>query len=144
MRTCPYHSCILCDCGKIEIDGSKWESVMRNVVNILLLASVLLGIPMMADTPWGLIFVLGPLMVWSANFFVLVNKSLWASLVLLGGVAYFQWQLALGMLILVAIVRALIKARREGVDLRGSKSKTIDGVNGPLSIDLVEKARWGE
>ena len=117
---------------------------MRNVVNILLLASVLLGIPMMADTPWGLVFVLGPLMVWSANFFVLVNKSLWASLVLLGGVAYFQWQLALGMLILVAIVRALIKARREGVDLRGSKSKTIDGVNGPLSSDLVEKARWGE
>lgn len=49
---------------------------MRNVVNILLLASVLLGIPMMADTPWGLVFVLGPLMVWSANFFVLVNKSL--------------------------------------------------------------------
>ena len=46
--------------------------------------------------------------------------------------------------VLVAIVRALIKARREGVDLRGSKSKTIDGVNGPLSIDLVEKARWGE
>ena len=109
---------------------------MRNVVNILLLASVLLGIPMMADTPWGLVFVLGPLMVWSANFFVLVNKSLWASLVLLGGVAYFQWQLALGMLILVAIVRALIKARREGVDLRGSKSKTIDGVNGPLSNEL--------
>ncbi|ABO92363.1 conserved hypothetical protein (plasmid) [Aeromonas salmonicida subsp. salmonicida A449] len=144
MRTCLYHGCILCDCGKIEIDGSKRESVMRNVVNILLLASVLLGIPMMADTPWGLVFVLGPLMVWSANFFVLVNKSLWASLVLLGGVAYFQWQLALGMLILVAIVRALIKARREGVDLRGSKSKTIDGVNGPLSIDLVEKARWGE
>ena len=78
MRTCLYHGCILCACGKIEIDGSKRESVMRNVVNILLLASVLLGIPMMADTPWGLVFVLGPLMVWSANFFVLVNKSLWA------------------------------------------------------------------
>ncbi|POV89978.1 hypothetical protein C3418_14985 [Aeromonas sp. ASNIH8] len=37
MRTCLYHGCILCDCGKIEIDGSKRESVMRNVVNILLL-----------------------------------------------------------------------------------------------------------
>lgn len=117
---------------------------MRNAVNLLLFASVLLGIPMMADTPWGWVFVLGPLAVWSASFILLVNKSIWATLVLLGGMAYFQWQLALGMLILVAIVRVIIKARREGVSLSGSKSKTIDGVNGPLSIDLVEKARWGE
>lgn len=117
---------------------------MRNVVNILLLASVLLGIPMMADTPWGLVFVLGPLMVWSANFFVLVNKSLWASLVLLGGVAYFQWQIALAMLVLLAIVSAIKKTRSKGVVLRGSSRDSIDGVYGPTSIDAAERARWGK
>lgn len=117
---------------------------MRHIVNILLLASVLLGIPMMADTPWGLAFVLGPFVVWGGGFLVLVHKSLWASLVLLGGIAYFQWQVALVMLVLIAVVRVIRKARSEGVDLSCSEPDTIDGVHGPLSIDLTEKARWGE
>lgn len=117
---------------------------MKHAVNILLLASVLLGIPMMADTPWGMAFVFGPFVVWLAWFFVLVHKSLWASLVLLGGVAYFQWQVALAMLVLFAIVRAGKKARREGVDLGGSTPDTIDGVYGPTSMDAAERARWGK
>ena len=84
---------------------------MKHAVNILLLASVLLGIPMMADT-LGDGFVLGPFVVWGAKFFVLVHKSLWASLVLLGGVAYFQWQVALAMLVLIAIVHAIKRRKR--------------------------------
>lgn len=117
---------------------------MKHVVNILLLASVLLGIPMMTDTPWGMAFVLGPFVVWGAKFFVLVHKSLWASLVLLGGVAYFQWQVALAMLVMIVIVHVIKKARSEGADLQGSKPNTIDGVYGPTSIDVTERARWGK
>lgn len=116
---------------------------MRKMVNILLLASVLLGIPMMADTPWGMAFVLGPFVVWGGMFCALVHKSLWASLVLLGGVAYFQWQIALAMLVLLAIVSAIKKTRSKGVVLRGSSRDSIDGVYGPTSIDAAERARWG-
>ena len=36
------------------------------------------------------------------------------------------------------------KARSEGVDLQGSKPNTIDGVYGPTSIDVTERARWGK
>ena len=55
--------------------------------------------------------MLGPLAVWSASFILLVNKSIWATLVLLGGMAYFQWQVALAILVLIAVVRAI--KRRE-------------------------------
>lgn len=98
----------------------------------------------MADTPWGWVFVLGPLAVWSASFILLVNKSIWATLVLLGGMAYFQWQVALAILVLIAVVRAIKKARSEGVNLQGSKPDTIDGAYGPTSIDAAERARWGK
>lgn len=101
---------------------------------------------MMADTPWGMVFVLGPFVVWGAMFFVLVHKSLWASLVLLGGVAYFQWQVALAMLVLIAVFRAIkiVRSRSESAGLQGSELDTIDGVYGPTSIDVSERARWGK
>lgn len=37
---------------------------MKHVVNILLLGVVLLGVAMMADTPWGLGVALAPFAVW--------------------------------------------------------------------------------
>lgn len=117
---------------------------MRHVINIFLLASVLLGLPMMANTPWGLAFVLGPFVVWGVRFLVMVQKSLLVSLILLGGIAYFQWQVALALLVLTAMVRAIQKADREGVDLRPSRPDTIDGLYGPSSVDAAERARWGK
>uniref|UniRef100_UPI0036D960F1 permease n=1 Tax=Photorhabdus sp. RM322S TaxID=3342825 RepID=UPI0036D960F1 len=68
---------------------------MKHVVNILLLGMVLLGIAMMADTPWGLGVALAPFAVWGTRFMFLIHRSLWAAVVFWGGVAYFQWQVAL-------------------------------------------------
>ncbi len=58
---------------------------MKHVVNILLLGMVLLGIAMMADTPWGLGVALAPFGVWGARFLFLVHKSLWAAVIFWGG-----------------------------------------------------------
>lgn len=57
---------------------------MKHVVNILLLGMVLLGIAMMADTPWGLGVALAPFGVWGARFLFLVHKSLWAAVIFWG------------------------------------------------------------
>ena len=88
---------------------------MKHVVNILLLGMVLLGIAMMADTPWGLGVALAPFAVWGARFLFLVHRSLWAAVIFWGGIAYFQWQVAL-------VVGALFGQRALSV-LRGQHIK---------------------
>ncbi|ASK03631.1 permease [Salmonella enterica subsp. enterica serovar 4,[5],12:i:-] len=70
---------------------------MKHVVNILLLGVVLLGVAMMADTPWGLGVALAPFAVWGARFLFFIHRSIWAAVIFWGGIAYFQWQVALAV-----------------------------------------------
>lgn len=97
---------------------------MKHVVNILLLGMVLLGIAMMADTPWGLGVALAPFGVWGARFLFLVHKSLWAAVIFWGGIAYFQWQVALvvGALFgLTCFIRVARSAYKEAPPTRRRK-----------------------
>lgn len=100
---------------------------MKHVVNILLLGMVLLGIAMMADTPWGLGMALAPFGVWGARFLFLVHRSLWAAVIFWGGIAYFQWQVALvvGALFgLTCFIRAARSAYKEAPPTRRRKKQT--------------------
>lgn len=54
---------------------------MKHVVNILLLGVVLLGVAMMADTPWGLGVALAPFAVWGARFLFFIHRSIWAAVI---------------------------------------------------------------
>ncbi|MEZ6813165.1 hypothetical protein ABVN74_01600 [Escherichia coli] len=101
---------------------------MKHVVNILLLGMVLLGIAMMADTPWGLGVALAPFGVWGARFLFLVHKSLWAAVIFWGGIAYFQWQVALvvGALFgLTCFIRVARSAYKEAPPTRRRKNKLV-------------------
>ncbi|WP_445286332.1 hypothetical protein [Xenorhabdus sp. NBAII XenSa04] len=85
---------------------------------------VLLGIAMMADTPWGLGVALAPFAVWGSRFLFLIHRSLWAAVVFWGGVAYFQWYVALAVGVLfglICFIRAARLAYKEALPTRRRK-----------------------
>jgi hypothetical protein len=97
---------------------------MKHVVNIFLLGVVLLGIAMMADTSWGLAVALAPFAVWGARFLFFIHRSLWAAVIFWGGIAYFQWQVALAVGALFGLtwfIRAARSAYKEAPPTRRRK-----------------------
>jgi hypothetical protein len=120
---------------------------MKNVVNILLLGMVLLGITMMADTPWGLGVALAPFAVWGARFLFLVHRSLWAAVIFWVGIAYFQWQVALlvgALFVLTWFIRAARLAYKETLPTQRRK-RHDDGFDGgfPDSYDYDQRYHIG-
>ncbi|MEQ1965613.1 permease [Xenorhabdus nematophila] len=116
---------------------------MKHVINILLLGMVLLGIAMMADTPWGLGVALAPFAVWGARFLFFIHKSLWAAVVFWGGIAYFQWQVALAVGALFGmtwLVRSARSAYKEAPPTR-RKKKNAGGFQD--SYDFEQKYHIG-
>ncbi|MCL1088656.1 permease [Shewanella profunda] len=110
---------------------------MKYVVNILLLGMVLLGIAMMTDTPWGLGVALAPFAVWGARFLFLVHRSLWAAVIFWGGIAYFQWQVALLVGALFGVtwfIRAARLAYKEAPHTRRRK-KRAGGLQNSYDFD---------
>lgn len=101
---------------------------MKHVVNILLLCMVFLGIAMMVDTPWGLAVALAPFAVWGARFLFFIHRSFWATVIFWGGIAYFQWQVALAVGTLIGIIgfiRAARSAYKEAPPPRRRKKRDI-------------------
>lgn len=88
---------------------------MKHIVNILLLGMVLLGIAMMTDTPWGLGVALAPFAVWGGRFLLLIHRSIWASIIFWGGVAYFSWQASLVVLVSFILVQTFKADKSERV-----------------------------
>lgn len=102
---------------------------MKHVVNIFLLGVVLLGIAMMADTSWGLAVALAPFAVWGARFLFFIHRSLWAAVIFWGGIAYFQWQVALAVGALFGLtwfIRAARSAYKEAPPTRRRKNMLVD------------------
>lgn len=98
---------------------------MKHVVNILLLGMVLLGIAMMADTPWGLGVALAPLRRLGCSFPISGSQKPLGCCYLLGGIAYFQWQVALvvGALFgLTCFIRVARSAYKEAPPTRRRKT----------------------
>lgn len=76
---------------------------------------------MMADTPWGLAVALAPFAVWGARFLFFIHRSLWAAVIFWGGIAYFQWQVALavgGLFGLTWFIRVARSAYQEAQPIR--------------------------
>ncbi|MEL4204778.1 MULTISPECIES: hypothetical protein [Gammaproteobacteria] len=96
---------------------------MKHVINIFLLGIVLLGIAMMADTPWGLGVALAPFVVWCGQFLLLIHRSIWASIVFWAGVAYFSWQAALVVMLSFLVVQMVKVVRQEGGAVGGRKHR---------------------
>ncbi len=100
---------------------------MKHVVNILLLGMVLLGIAMMADTPWDLVWR------WLPSAFGVLVSYFWFTkplgcCYLWGGIAYFQWQVALvvGALFgLTCFIRVARSAYKEAPPTRRRKNKLV-------------------
>ncbi|ATW32888.1 permease [Candidatus Hamiltonella defensa] len=110
---------------------------MKNVINILLLGMVIFGIAMMADTPWGMGVALAPFAVWGTRFLLLVHRSIWSSVIFWGGIAYFQWQVALvvgGLFGLTWFIRTARLAYKEAPPARRRK-KHISGFQDSYDFD---------
>lgn len=102
---------------------------MKHLINIILLGMVLLGIAMMADTPWGLGVALAPFAIWGARFLMLIHKSTWAAILFWGGIALLQWQVAAVMAVFFGAIcmlrnlkQSLLKSKQGGRRVRSDSS----------------------